>query len=159
MTNKVKTFIGKRIIGGKWYYLDKDDFLVMKNMDFFVGVQPSFTIIEKFKFISNQNIIYGTDANYEVRVRCDITRLAFNNYKRKYEKEIYKRDVNSTKTYHLSNDFLNEISKLQSFIKREIEQYDLSVYYDDFTIDFSKMDQYIVIENPKNYSSEQLRDF
>lgn len=160
MGSKLKVFKGTRISRKELKYdLKNDDFLVIKETKFYVGVQPSFTIIEELNPAifedSNLKDVYI----YKIRVRCDITRVNFNTDNQTYEKEIYKRDVNTTKTYHLSNDLLNEISKLQSFIKREIEQYDLSVYHEDFTIDFNKMDKYISIENPNNYSSEQIHNF
>lgn len=160
MGSKLKVFKGTRISRKELKYdLKNDDFLVIKETKFYVGVQPSFTIIEELNPAifedSNLKDVYI----YKIRVRCDITRVIFNTDNQTYEKEIYKRDVNTTKTYHLSNDLLNEISKLQSFIKREIEQYDLSVYHEDFTIDFNKMDKYISIENPNNYSSEQIHNF
>lgn len=160
MGSKLKVFKGTRISRKELKYdLKNDDFLVIKETKFYVGVQPSFTIIEELNPAifedSNLKDVYI----YKIRVRCDITRVNFNTDNQTYEKEIYKRDVNTTKNYHLSNDLLNEISKLQSFIKREIEQYDLSVYHEDFTIDFNKMDKYINIENPNNYSSEQIHNF
>ena len=134
MGSKLKVFKGTRISRKELKYdLKNDDFLVIKETKFYVGVQPSFTIIEELNPAifedSNLKDVYI----YKIRVRCDITRVIFNTDNQTYEKEIYKRDVNTTKTYHLSNDLLNEISKLQSFIKREIEQYDLSVLREDFT--------------------------
>lgn len=124
-----------------------------RNNDY--EIEPSFTIFfyePGNSFGEQRKTLVSSRIVTDVRVRCDISEIEFDQSTFSYKKKKYKRKGN--RSFHLSNDLLNYVSKLQSYIYSQIINTEFNEQ--DYSISFDEMHNYVVVENSKNYSIQQI---
>lgn len=153
MTNTLTFKIATRKTPYDALYRTKSELLFNDgNNDY--SIEPSFTTFYEsgVSFDEQGVILVSPRIIKDVRVRCDVSEIEFDQSTLSYNKKKYKRKAN--KSFHLSNDLLNYISKLQSYIYSQI--IDTEFNEQDYSISFDEMDNYVVVENSKNYTIQQI---
>lgn len=135
------------------YRPTKKDFLFFTTGQTYYCIEPSFTIsyIDNSLFNEGKYIIGGNEIT-DIRVRCELSELVLDVTTSEFVKKKFRSNAN--KTFRLNNDILSYISKLQSFISSEIIDVDFNEQ--DYTIDFTNMSDYVVVENSHNYTIDQI---
>ncbi len=120
----------------------------------YYAIEVSFTTFTSNESVSSEErFIVSHFKVTDVRVRCDIHCLEFNEETNTYSKDRYTRGA--LKTFKFSNDLLNYISKLQSYIYSKLINEIFGTQ--EIIIDFNNISNYVIVENSNNYTIDQIR--
>lgn len=147
------SIVNRTAVSELLYKPNNNEYLFFTTGETFYSIEPSFTIFYKNNSRYNEGkYIVGRNEITDIRVRCDVSELSLDDITKEYHKKKYQRKAN--KTFHLNNDLLNFVSKLQAYISSNI--IDIDFNEQDYTIDFTSMSDYVVVENSNKYSIDQI---